>query len=383
MATEVRLRRGTTAQHVGFTGAQAELTIDTTKKTAVVHDGVTPGGFPLAVATELVGKANSGANSDITSLSGLTTPLSIPQGGTGSVSAATARTALGAAASGTLASSGITGAAASGTNSDITSLTGLTTPISLVPTATSFRNWRADSTGVSNYNVICSADEVVLRNSTGNYVVQASVSKTINANGVVGAPLSIMSARAASTWYYIWLWYNASLGLTATLDISSTVPTAPTGYVAGDYKALMPGARRTDASGNTYLLGMITRGRRTRYVVLTGSNVTGTLTMASGTAGSTATPTWVAIATGTFVPVTAISIHGSMQNSGGPSGLIMVAPNNSYGAINSNTNSPYAFVNSATDFGQRNFELLLESTNIYWAANSGSFIYCQGWEENL
>ena len=42
-------------------------------------------------------KADNGANSDITSLSGLTTPLSIPQGGTGSATASDARTALGVA----------------------------------------------------------------------------------------------------------------------------------------------------------------------------------------------------------------------------------------------------------------------------------------------
>lgn len=48
MATEVRIRRGTTAQHTTFTGALAEITVDTTKKTLVVHDGVTAGGFPLA-----------------------------------------------------------------------------------------------------------------------------------------------------------------------------------------------------------------------------------------------------------------------------------------------------------------------------------------------
>ena len=42
-------------------------------------------------------KASSGANSDITSLSGLTTPLSVAQGGTGGANAGAARTALGVA----------------------------------------------------------------------------------------------------------------------------------------------------------------------------------------------------------------------------------------------------------------------------------------------
>lgn len=48
MSKQVRRRRGTTAEHSTFVGAQAEITVDTTKVTAVVHDGLTVGGFPLA-----------------------------------------------------------------------------------------------------------------------------------------------------------------------------------------------------------------------------------------------------------------------------------------------------------------------------------------------
>jgi len=47
MATQVQFRRGTTTQHNSFTGAIAEITVDTDKDTAVVHDGSTAGGFPL------------------------------------------------------------------------------------------------------------------------------------------------------------------------------------------------------------------------------------------------------------------------------------------------------------------------------------------------
>lgn len=50
MATQIQRRRGTTAQHSTFTGALGELTVDTDKKTVVVHDGITAGGHPLAVA---------------------------------------------------------------------------------------------------------------------------------------------------------------------------------------------------------------------------------------------------------------------------------------------------------------------------------------------
>jgi len=48
MAKLLKLRRGTTTQHSSFTGAEGEVTIDTTKDTAVVHDGSQAGGRPLA-----------------------------------------------------------------------------------------------------------------------------------------------------------------------------------------------------------------------------------------------------------------------------------------------------------------------------------------------
>ena len=48
MSTQIRFRRGSTAQHAAFTGALAEITVDTDKKTAVIHDGGTAGGIPLA-----------------------------------------------------------------------------------------------------------------------------------------------------------------------------------------------------------------------------------------------------------------------------------------------------------------------------------------------
>jgi hypothetical protein len=71
---------------------------------AAITDAMAAAAGPFALA---------GANSDITSLSGLTTALSILQGGTGATTAAAAPFAL------------------KGANSDITSLSGLTTPLSV------------------------------------------------------------------------------------------------------------------------------------------------------------------------------------------------------------------------------------------------------------
>ena len=45
MATQVQFRRGTTAEHSGFKGADGEVTVDTSLKTVVIHDALTNGGF--------------------------------------------------------------------------------------------------------------------------------------------------------------------------------------------------------------------------------------------------------------------------------------------------------------------------------------------------
>lgn len=47
MAARVKLRRGTSTQHNSFTGAEAEITVDTTNWSVRVHDGTTAGGHQL------------------------------------------------------------------------------------------------------------------------------------------------------------------------------------------------------------------------------------------------------------------------------------------------------------------------------------------------
>lgn len=66
MATQLQFRRGTTSQHAGFTGGVAEVTVDTTKNVVVVHDGVTPGGWPapsLSFAQAAYDQANAAGSS--------------------------------------------------------------------------------------------------------------------------------------------------------------------------------------------------------------------------------------------------------------------------------------------------------------------------------
>ena len=67
MAKLLKLRRGTTSQHSSFTGAEGEVTVDTTKDTLVVHDGSTAGGVPLAkesAALSLIDEDNMATDSN-------------------------------------------------------------------------------------------------------------------------------------------------------------------------------------------------------------------------------------------------------------------------------------------------------------------------------
>lgn len=58
----VQRRRGTTANHSVFAGAEGEITQDTTKNTLVCHDGNTQGGHPLAKEdmSNVIGTASGG-----------------------------------------------------------------------------------------------------------------------------------------------------------------------------------------------------------------------------------------------------------------------------------------------------------------------------------
>lgn len=79
MPKQVQLRRGTTTEHSTFTGAVGEVTIDTTKDTVVVHDGVQVGGYPLAresalsnyILTSAIGTTVQGYDADLQAIGAL------------------------------------------------------------------------------------------------------------------------------------------------------------------------------------------------------------------------------------------------------------------------------------------------------------------------
>ena len=127
MATQIQWRRGNTAQTSTFTGAVAEITVDTDKKTIVVHDGSTSGGIPLALETQMTanaaiitsafGKANSAnvlaqaaydaANTKVSSTGTTTTLFTVT--GNVTVTANTTTSNLSATGATSLAATTVTG----------------------------------------------------------------------------------------------------------------------------------------------------------------------------------------------------------------------------------------------------------------------------------
>jgi hypothetical protein len=107
--------------------------------------------------------ASSGANSDITSITNLTTPLSVAQGGTGANSNAGTAYAL------------------KGANSDITSITGLTTPLTVAQGGTGATSLAAATIATLGYTTTATAASTttLTASSTANQFFTGSTTQTI------------------------------------------------------------------------------------------------------------------------------------------------------------------------------------------------------------
>jgi len=86
MARRIQFRRGSSLQHSVFVGAPGELTVDTDKNIVVVHDGITPGGFPANRIEDVQGNASFSGRLTITSgipSTSMTTGALVVNGGAG------------------------------------------------------------------------------------------------------------------------------------------------------------------------------------------------------------------------------------------------------------------------------------------------------------
>jgi hypothetical protein len=161
--------------------------------TLAVNNGGT-GAVNAANARSNLGAAASGANSDITSLSGLTTALSVFQGGTAAQNAADARTNLDVPSRGGSGASGTWGINISGNAATATN--GLTTSNfnSYAPTLT--------GTGASgNWNININGNAATATNglTTGNFNSYAPTLTGGNASGTWGINITGSASYATNS----------------------------------------------------------------------------------------------------------------------------------------------------------------------------------------
>lgn len=240
-----------------------------------------------------------------------------------------------------------------------------------------FKNLQASATGLSA-NVSVTADEIAVESAANAYQILRSVNLTIAGTSSGAANGLDTGALAINSWYSVWVIWNGTT-TAGLLSLSATAPTLPSGYT---HKARV-GWIRTDGTGNKYPLSFLQMGRRVQYKVAAGTNVTALPVMASGIQGGPAVPTYVAVSVSAFVPPTAAAIRLRANDGYATgSGIILIAPSNAYGALGS-ANQPPVVLQLQNNNSQL-AELLLESTNIYYASGESSArCDCFGWEDNL
>lgn len=241
-----------------------------------------------------------------------------------------------------------------------------------------FANLKASATGLSAA-VSITADALCVKSAAGQQKVlgAVAVAPSFAISGVNGLDVGAANSQAANTWYYLWaIWDGTTTA--GLLSLSPTAPTMPSGYT---HKARV-GAIRTDGTANKYPVSFTQSGRRIQYKPAAGSNLTALPAMASGSAGAPGTPTFVAVAVGAFVPPTAGRIAVVGGTGANASGIFVAAPSNAYGAQNGSNPPPLSSISSSGSVVAG--DMVLESTNIYWASSTSTAVLnCSGWEDNL
>jgi hypothetical protein len=227
-----------------------------------------------------------------------------------------------------------------------------------------------NGSGAPNTTTTITAAFVTMDNAAATLSLSAQAVNVTISTAASGAGGLDVGSIAARTWYYVYLIDNGTT-VSGVYSLSATGPTLPSGYIVFD----RVGAVLTDGSSN--LMQVRQQGNVAQYIVTAATNTATLPIMASGSAGDASAPTYVAIALASYVPQTATRIRGVAIST---AGLMIVAPNSAYGAFNSLTNPPPIAMHPYYTIGEQ-FDLLLESSNIYWAG--GGTVACLGWVDNV
>lgn len=355
---------GLTAKSITKNGTAALTAgdIQAGKLTWVEYDGT---------SFQLVNNIVYGGSIENGTIVSLSAPITVAQGGTGATTLAANSVLLG---NGTAALQTV---APSTANNVLTSVGGTWASQSIgVAPEGAYKNLKVQVT--ADTTIAVTADRLVVGTSTSVWRTLSTVNATIS-TAASGANGLDTGAMANSTWYAVWVIYNPTTDTIAGLiSTSSTTPTLPSGYT---YRARVGWVRYATAA----LARTLQYGNRVQYVVTTGSQTPNLPIMASGVAGNTSTPTWVAVAWANYAPST---IGTLLMNVGSVNiqGNALVAPNNSYGGVASTTNPPpYSAPGSNYAYAPTiSCDMTPESSNVYWASNAAQgFLLCRGWIDNL
>jgi hypothetical protein len=217
MASQVQYRRGTNAQNAAFTGALAEITVDTTNGTLRVHDAITVGGSNIATVAYVNSQISSLSANSITN--GTSSVAVIASGGniranvggstiTNTYSSGLAVTGL-ISATGAVTAASVVGGVMTGSSVSVTgtingtTLTGtsLTVTTGNITGGNLILSGAIEDSGQLDIRTTASNGNIVLTpNGTGNINTGANIMPTANATANIGsATLSYNTIFAKAT----------------------------------------------------------------------------------------------------------------------------------------------------------------------------------------
>jgi len=241
-----------------------------------------------------------------------------------------------------------------------------------------FRNLQIQVTGNTTLNV--SADVFTAFDGTNTMTFRA-----LSVTGAVTSSSGILNGMdtggpGTNRWVQIWAVGNPSTGGSGVVLTQNAYPTPPSPLPSGYSMYAYCGSVKVDGSTNLYR--SIQKGNRFRWQVTPATNTTGNQVISAGSSiGNVGTPTYVGFVVQALTgasplavcPPTATAISMVMGNVGSSAvGQVMVAPNNNYGKDNSTSNPPPLMTYYESII---NGDLVLESSSIYAAANSGGAVY--------
>jgi len=222
MASQVQYRRGTNAQNASFTGALAEITVDTTNGTLRVHDAITVGGSNIATVAYVTSQISALSANSISF--GTSSVAVIASGGniranvggstiTNTYSSGLAVTGL-ISATGAVTAASVVGGVITGSSTSVTGTTTAASVVGGVITGTSLSvsgninggnlvitGILVDNTGNLDLQTTATNGNVnLIPNGTGNVVVTGNLMPTANATANIGsATLSYNTIFAKAT----------------------------------------------------------------------------------------------------------------------------------------------------------------------------------------